>query len=202
MVTHARVFALLPKFEITYYQGLFLPNSLHFLPSKFGYENMCSWNKIQGLKIQLPTKNGKIDFDFMASFVAEIENERILKLENYISEISLRDYQLTKQEIQALENYENLSWSIFNLENLFGKSTRGRRLKSADRISGDLPFIKAGETDEGVSAFIGNDVKFFQIIRQPLICLVQPSIETSNMAETTILPLFIRTSYQNTHLFL
>lgn len=161
MVTHARVFALLPKFEITYYQGLFLANSLHFLPSKFGYENMCSWNKIQGLKIQLPTKNGKIDFDFMASFVAEIENERILKLENYISEISLRDYQLTKQEIQALENYENLSWSIFNLENLFGKSTRGRRLKSADRISGDLPFIKAGETDEGVSAFIGNDVKVF-----------------------------------------
>ncbi|WXA04246.1 hypothetical protein R3L16_10440 [Mangrovimonas cancribranchiae] len=50
---------------------------------------------------------------------------------------------------------------MFNLENLFGKSTRGRRLKSADRVSGALPFITAGETDQGISAFIGNDVKVF-----------------------------------------
>lgn len=44
---------------------------------------------------------------------------------------------------------------------MFGKSTRGKRLKSADRISGNLPFVTAGETDEGVSDFIGNDVTVF-----------------------------------------
>ena len=44
---------------------------------------------------------------------------------------------------------------------LFGKSTRGKRLKSADRIEGTLPFVTAGEADEGVSAFIGNDVEVF-----------------------------------------
>ena len=44
---------------------------------------------------------------------------------------------------------------------MFGKSTRGRRLKSADRILGDLPFVTAGETDEGISAFIGNDINVF-----------------------------------------
>ncbi|MDC9722720.1 MAG: restriction endonuclease subunit S [Urechidicola sp.] len=128
---------------------------------KYDYGNKFNRVAMNKTKIQLPVKNGKIDFDFIQSFVAEIENERIQKLENYISEISLSDYQLTKQEIQVLENYKNLSWNIFNLENLFGKSTRGRRLKSADRITGTLPFITAGETDEGLSAFIGNDITVF-----------------------------------------
>lgn len=44
---------------------------------------------------------------------------------------------------------------------MFGKSTRGRRLKSNDRILGTLPFVTAGENDEGVSAFIGNKVTTF-----------------------------------------
>lgn len=47
------------------------------------------------------------------------------------------------------------------LEKLYGKSTRGRRLKSDDRIPGVLPFVTAGEADEGVLDFIGNNVVIF-----------------------------------------
>ena len=47
MVTHARVFSLKPKFDITEKQGLFISNSFHFINKKFGYENMCSWVKIK-----------------------------------------------------------------------------------------------------------------------------------------------------------
>jgi hypothetical protein len=54
-----------------------------------------------------------------------------------------------------------LEWGKFNLEALYGKSTRGKRLKSADRIPGKLPFVTAGEADEGVSDFIGNNVQVF-----------------------------------------
>ena len=49
----------------------------------------------------------------------------------------------------------------FLLKDLFGESTRGKRLKSYDRISGKLPFVTAGETDEGISAYIGNEVEIF-----------------------------------------
>ena len=48
------------------------------------------------------------------------------------------------------------------MEKLFGKSTRGKRLKSADRIPGALPFVTAGEAEEGVSGFIGNEVHIFR----------------------------------------
>lgn len=47
------------------------------------------------------------------------------------------------------------------MEKLFGKATRGRRLKSSDRLPGNLPFVTAGEADEGVSDFIGNKVEIF-----------------------------------------
>ncbi|MBD3800837.1 MAG: restriction endonuclease subunit S [Campylobacterales bacterium] len=169
MVTHARVFSIKPKFEITENQGLFLSNAFHFINKKFSYENMCSWLKIKEEKIQLPVKNGEIDFDFMENFItelkaeciAELEAECIAELEAYLTATGLKDYTLTIEEQQALENFEHVNWQTFNLESLFGKSTRGKRLKSADRISGTLPFVTAGETDEGISAFIGNDVTVF-----------------------------------------
>ncbi|MBW8523606.1 restriction endonuclease subunit S [Chryseobacterium chendengshani] len=97
----------------------------------------------------------------MESFVAELEAERIEKLNTYLSKNGLNDYNLTEKEKHALEDYKNLEWQNFNLEKLFGKSTRGKRLRSADRVSGTLPFVTAGETNEGVSDFIGNEVTVF-----------------------------------------
>jgi hypothetical protein len=161
LVTHARVFSIKPKFEITNKIGLFLAISFQWLTSKFGYENMCAWNKIKNEKIHLPVKDGKIDFAFMESFIAELEAERIAELEAYLLATGLKDYNLTEEEEQALKDFEKLPFKIFNLEKLFGKSTRGKRLKSDDRILGTLPFVTAGETDEGISAFIGNDVTIF-----------------------------------------
>src|SRR5690606_39180494 len=128
---------------------------------KFDYGKKLRSSQSLDFKMQLPTKSGKIDFEFMESIIADWETERIQKIEIYLSEIGLSDYHLTKQEIEALENYTQLDWNTFNLEKLFGKSTRGKRLKSADRVPGELPFVTAGEADEGVSAFIGNKVHVF-----------------------------------------
>ena len=57
---------------------------------------------------------------------------------------------------------ESVEWGEYNLKSLFGNSTRGKRLKSADRIAGDLPFVTAGEYNEGISAYIGNNVEIFK----------------------------------------
>lgn len=90
-----------------------------------------------------------------------LNTDKAVNTETVLLSSNLTDYELTKKETQALENFDNLKWSVFNLEKLFGKSTRGKRLKSADRLPGDLPFITAGETDEGFSAYIGNKVEIF-----------------------------------------
>lgn len=149
---------------ITSSQYLFMVmciNKITDLPI-YSYKNkLVGWNVVKNKPIMLPVKNEKIDFKFMDDFIAELEAERVAELEAYLSVTGLKDTQLTKKEKLALENYDSLTWKEFNLEELFGKATRGKRLKSADRISGDLPFVTAGETDEGISAFIGNNVQIF-----------------------------------------
>ena len=97
-----------------------------------------------------------------AERLAEMEAERLAEMEAYLKVTGLDDYELTETEEKALEEYSRFEWKEFNLENLFGKSTRGKRLKSDDRIPGALPFVTAGEAAEGISAYIGNDVEIFE----------------------------------------
>lgn len=119
------------------------------------------WSLAEKNRFFLPIKNGIPDFDFMESFVAELEAERVAELEAYLLVSGLKDTQLTADESAALKQFSGIEWGKFNLKELFGKSTRGKRLKGDDRISGTLPFVTAGETDEGISAFIGNNVEVF-----------------------------------------
>ncbi|MFH1527477.1 MAG: restriction endonuclease [Bacteroidota bacterium] len=128
---------------------------------KYSYNNKATKIELKNTIISLPVRNRDVDFDFMERFIIELERERIYVFDTFLSTTGLKDYEITFKEQQALDDLKNLKFKAFNLENLFGKSTRGRRLKSADRISGTLPFITAGETDEGVSAFIGNNVTVF-----------------------------------------
>lgn len=133
------------------------------IKDKYSYNKKATKIELKNTVISLPIENGEVDFDFMESFIAELEAERISALEAYLLATGLKDCTLTTEEQQALEGFDGLKWKAFNLEKLFGKSTRGKRLKSADRVSGALPFVTAGEADEGVSAFIGNKVAVFPI---------------------------------------
>ena len=129
---------------------------------KYDYGNKFNREAMKNTTIHLPiTTSGEIDFEFMESFIAELEAERIKELEAHLTVTGLKDYILTEEEHSVLDSYEDWEWNTFNLEDLFGKSTRGKRLKSADRIPGELPFVTAGEADEGISDFIGNDVAIF-----------------------------------------
>lgn len=128
---------------------------------KYDYGNKFNRVEMNKTKIQLPTKNGKMDFDFINNFISELEKERIKELDAYLLATDIKDYNLSPEEEKVLKDFDKLKWQSFNLEKLFGKATRGKRLKSDDRILGDLPFVTAGETDEGVSAFIGNNVTIF-----------------------------------------
>ncbi len=128
---------------------------------QYDYGNKYNREAMRNTKIQLPTQKGNIDFEFIQNFVAELEAQRVAELEAYLSVTGLKDTHLLPEEEQALLDFEKIQWGEFNLEKLYGKSTRGKRLKSADRIDGTLPFVTAGEADEGVSAFIGNDVQIF-----------------------------------------
>lgn len=154
---------IIPKFDITVNNAKFFSvmlNKLKPVLLQVLVRNVDETFRSQSL--WLPTKAGQIDFDFMESFIAELEAERIAELSAYLTVSGLDNYELSDEELKALRDYDSLEWKEFNLEKLFGKSTRGKRLRSLDRISGDLPFVTAGETNTGISAYISNEVEIFK----------------------------------------
>lgn len=72
----------------------------------YEWTNKAGWNKVKYEQINLPTQNGKIDFDFMESFIAELEAEhiaeleaeRIAELEAYLYVSGLDNYKLSIEE--------------------------------------------------------------------------------------------------------
>ena len=74
--------------------------SLH---RKYSWGNSISKAKIQEDIITLPVSNGKIDFAFMDSFIAELEAERVAELSAYLAVSGLDNYELTEKEIASIE---------------------------------------------------------------------------------------------------
>lgn len=162
IVTHARVFTLICKFQINLRQGLFLVNSFKYLSLKFGYENMCSWAKIQDDIVLLPTKDGKIDFQFMETFVAELEARRIAELEAYLSITGLDNYELTDDERQALEKINSSSIEFVNLPiiDVFDiKNTKCILAKDVRFVDDGTPYITAGVGNNSVAGYVEYDKK-------------------------------------------
>lgn len=157
-------------YAIRYTHGILSRNQSIFFASaisktiygNYEWTNKARWERIKDDTILLPSKDGQIDFEFIEQFIAELEAQRIAELEAYLIATGLKDYILTEEEQEALKTFDNINWQYYNLLNLFGKSTRGKRLKSDDRTTGTLPFITAGEANEGFSAYVGNDVEVFK----------------------------------------
>lgn len=130
------------------------------IPDK-GYSR--HWSTAQRVAFKLPTKDGKPDFEFMESFIAELEAERIVELEAYLTAAGLKDYELTPQEQRALDEFEGHKFLCgqFKFKDVFDKVAQGRRLKKDDQIHGDIPFVMSGITNTGVVNYIANPVTVF-----------------------------------------
>ena len=73
-------------------------------------------------KIQLPIKDGKIDFDFMESFVAELEAQRVAELSAYLKVSGYDNYELSYEELDALHRFSSLedcNWGTYKVGTLF-----------------------------------------------------------------------------------
>ncbi|MCQ2758881.1 restriction endonuclease subunit S [Helicobacter pylori] len=174
MVTHARVFSLKPKFEINHKIGLFLSTLFFGYPKKFGYENMCSWAKIKNDKVILPLKPTAntqtledIDFDFMETFIAELEQCRLAELQAYLKAAGLENTTLSSTEENALNVFNNsiggntpmrLTWQSFKLGDLFEKVSarflgKGDKFKATSKSITDthnIPLVYCKKGNNGI----------------------------------------------------
>jgi hypothetical protein len=106
------------------------------IKSKYSYNHRATKIELKNTVIKLPTKNRKIDFDFMESFIAELEAEYIVDLEAYLLATGLKNYTLTAEEKQILDDFKKgkIAFDRFTYKSIFNKIVQGRRLKKTTKF--------------------------------------------------------------------
>lgn len=85
----------------------FIVSALNRVYIKYNWSNKSGWEKIKKEKILLPTKDEKIDFEFMKNFVDQMKTFHLLQLNAYLSTTGLNDYTLSVDESRAISDFEN-----------------------------------------------------------------------------------------------
>lgn len=113
----------------------------------------------RNLNIKLPVRDGKIDFDFMESFIAELEAERVAELEAYLKISGLDNYELSQQEIKALEKLKTISWNKYKIGKLFDKIKtkklpyKAKKLPTSPSGKNILPCLTSSFKNQGLNYY-------------------------------------------------
>lgn len=127
----------------------------------YSYKNkLGGWNVVRKKYIQLPTRDGAIDFMFMERFVAELKAQRVAELKAYLTVTGLSDYTLTPEEQQAIQDFQegNLQWRDYRLGDLFEiRPTKSYKYTNRDLFSfeGDTPVVTNTSLNNGISGTVG-----------------------------------------------
>lgn len=188
MVTHARVFSLIPKQNITRSIGLYFQTCLSKHKSKFSYDNMCVFTKLENETIELPIADaGKLDVEFIENYIRQLEADCLQQLEAYLIATGLDDYVLNDKDKKTLSlsqvdisdevrhsknvvEDEQLKFKEFQIDDLFVKKKLGHKrpfTKAKDTSDHktkefNLPLINAKMGDNGIM-FYGRSQDFDHI---------------------------------------
>ncbi len=141
-----RVKALVSKNAIPKNSLMFICTMINMQSVKFSYGNNCC-GRTEGLKILLPADPaGSPNITFMEICMRQQETH----LKKQILQSFAQTNETVKKQMLPTE------WREFHLHDIFPKIKRGKRLKKADHITGNMPYISSTETNNGVDAFIRN----------------------------------------------
>ena len=124
------------------------------IKSKYSYNTKATKIELKKTVITLPTQNGEIDFEFMESFMAALETERIADLEAYLLATGLKDYTLTEEEEKVLEEFEKEEVKLeeFEIQTLFEVApSKSYAMNDADVLieNGKNPCVSNQSQDNG-----------------------------------------------------
>ena len=170
MVTHARVFSLsLKNGQLTPETGLFICTMFKQLSLKYSYGNMCSYSKIKTESIQLPVKPGTdavaysqddIDWDYMESYIHDLEQSYIQELDAYLKETGLDDYHLTDAD-HALLDREPV-FRAFGVGELFDcQTTKNYNPNTVQLPDGNTPYVTRSAFNNGITGYLGDEPGVF-----------------------------------------
>lgn len=129
------------------YAYLFMVPIINRLSEKYSFNREINDERIKREKILLPINDkGEIDFDFMSSFMQEVEAD-ILKT----------TLKVFKKRLNANENKMGggVKWKAFFLEEI-AQISSGKDIYERERTSGQTPYVTATANNNGIGYFVGN----------------------------------------------
>ncbi|MFY9073695.1 restriction endonuclease subunit S [Malaciobacter mytili] len=120
-------------------------------------------NEFNKTIIQLPIKNGQIDFNFMECFISELEAEHIIELKEYLKVAALKDYRLSNEEQKALNEFDSMEWKEFRLGNLFERIKTNKLPFKASELTKEptntytLPCLTSSFQNQGLNYYAPKD---------------------------------------------
>lgn len=117
----------------------------------------------RSIKIQLPTLNNRIDFNFMELFIEELKNQKIVKLKAYLNERGFDDYKLSDKELNAIKDFSKLNndnWGSYIIGNLFEKvytkklPYKAKELPKQPIEDYDLPCLTSSFQNQGLNYYV------------------------------------------------
>ena len=179
------LFLLTPKTDGIKENKLYFQSAINKEMSRYGkeYNSYPTLKSLTVTKIVLPVIENHnsdheytvddIDWQYMRERITELERERITELDAYLKATGLEDYELTAKDKEILslsrksifdedgtlgnDCEDGVRFGEFFLKNIFGMPIRGTRLTKENRIHGTIPLVTAGEQNEGIAEYIGNE---------------------------------------------
>ncbi len=128
------------------YHYLFIAALTSRLSKKYNFNREINDNRISREKIMLPVdETGKPDLDFMEAYCKEREQQLIEKYKTFVGHIA--------QTGGVIQPYDSANWREFCIDDIFTISA-GKRLTKADMDSGNIPFIGATDSNNGITGWI------------------------------------------------
>lgn len=147
--------------QLDKYNALFIRTALQRVLSRFSWGGYgATLTRLRKSRIFLPaTDDGKPDFAFMSSFMLQVEQD-IIQTTLPILQAKLK----TSNTATGGVNLTKQNWKEFVFSEVFTDIQRGKRLKKADHLNGNIPYVSSTATNNGVDNFIDNEEgvrKFF-----------------------------------------
>lgn len=149
MALDSHVTALIPKIELNRFHLLFMAMCITKQRGGFGHGHSLNSSRLYSFKYMLPIIADKQpDWRFMENYM---QNKEQKLLENYKS--YLKRVMPSHKPLKAV--LEGKKWKAFFMNEVFDIKSSVRLTKD-DMVAGNRPFIGASDSNNGVTAFVGN----------------------------------------------
>lgn len=140
---------LIPKFNMSKNIALFITTQLNLNNKvKFSYGYKACQDRLRKCSIILPVNTkGEPDYEFMEEYIKEKEEKSKQEYKTYIQE--------RVAKLQKKVDIENKEWNDFYVDEIFSIKS-GVRLTKANMKNGNIPFIGATDSNNGITNWVNN----------------------------------------------